>query len=56
MKVRVTIDIEIPDGYDIEDVEDYIEFQFGYNGMMTCNPLDQDNISLDIEDMTVDEI
>lgn len=22
MKVRVTMDIELPDGYDIEDVED----------------------------------
>lgn len=56
MKVRVTMNIEIPDGYDIEDVEDYLEFEFGYNGMMAYNPLDKDNVCIDVEDMTVDEI
>lgn len=56
MKVRVTMDIELPDGYDFKDVEDYLEFEFGYNGMMVCNPLNKDNVCIEVEDMTIDEI
>lgn len=60
MKVRVTMDIEIPDGYDIDDIENYLEYEFGYNGyncMMTYNnPLDKDNVCIEVEDMTVEEI
>ena len=51
MKVDVRMVVEIPDGHDIDNIEDYLEFEFRYNCMMTHNLLDKDNVCIEVEEI-----
>lgn len=56
MKVDVRMVVEIPDGYNMKDINDYLGYQFGYCRLLVGNPLSKDNASIFVEDMKVEKI
>ena len=57
MKVKVELEIEINGEYDIDDVEDYLEFEYAHNnGLSTDNPLYKNGAICEITNFYCDEI
>lgn len=57
MKVKVELEIEVPDGISIEDIEEFLRFELHYSGSCSSdNPMfyeDYDVIEFDIEQLCV---
>lgn len=56
MKVDVRMVVEVPDGYDMRDVKDYLGYEFGYDIMFSSNKLYKNNASIFVKDMKVEKI
>ena len=55
MKVKVELGIEVPDGISIEDVEEFLQFEFHYNGMCSVdNPMFEEYF--DVEEFYIEEL
>ena len=55
MRVKVEMEIEVPDGVSIEDIEEFLQFEFHYNG--TCsgdNPMFEEDY--DVEEFYIEEL
>ncbi len=55
MKLKVELGIEVPDGISIEDIEEFLRFEFHYNGSCSGdNPMfDED---YDVEEFYIEEL
>lgn len=55
MKVKVEIQIEVPDGISIENIEEFLRFEFHYSGGCSSdNPmLDED---YEVEEFYIEEL
>ena len=55
MKVKVSLNIEVPDGISIEELEEFFKFEFHYGGRCGGdNPmLDED---YDVEEFNIEEL
>ena len=57
MKVKVELEVEINGEYDIDDVEDYLMFEYGqYNELSAGNPLYKNGVICEITNFYCDEI
>lgn len=57
MKVKVELEVEINGEYDIDDVEDFLEFEYGQNGeLSTDNPLYKDGVICEVTNFYCDEV
>lgn len=55
MKVKVELGIEVPDGISIEDIEEFLRFEFHYSG--SCNgdnPMFEEDY--DVEEFYIEEL
>ena len=56
MKVKVELEIEINGNYDMDDVENFLEFELGYNGGLSADsPLYKDDVDWSVTDFYCDE-
>ena len=55
MKVKVELNIEVPDGISFSELEEFFQFEFGYNGECDCdNPMfDED---YDVEEFYMEKL
>lgn len=54
MKIKVELEVEIDGDYEEEDVQDYLEFELGYNGEISMdNPLCKDEVSYEVTDFDI---
>lgn len=55
MKVKVELQIEVPDGISIENIEEFLRFEFKYNGGCSSdNPMfDED---YEVEEFYIEEL
>ena len=55
MKVKVELNIEVPDGISLYDLEEFLQFEFHYNGECSAdNPMfDED---YDVEEFYIEEL
>lgn len=48
MRVKVSLEIEVPDGIDYEDIEEYLQGEFGYSDECSAsNPMFDEDYSVE---------
>lgn len=55
MRVKVELGIEVPDGISIEDINEFLQFEFHYNGACSGdNPMFDEDYS--VEEFNIEEL
>ena len=55
MRVKVEMEIEVPDGISIEDIKEFFQFEFHYNGQCGGdNPMFDEDYS--VEEFYIEEL